>query len=51
MTEDECRLAAQIAREAMMHELTHPGKRNYEQMSKLVEQTVFDKLMTAKEGR
>jgi hypothetical protein len=45
MTEAECRLAGRLAREAMVYELGHPGRRSYAQMAERVEQTVIDKLL------
>jgi hypothetical protein len=41
MTKAECERAACLARDLMMHELTHPGKRSYAQMA----DEVHDKLV------
>jgi hypothetical protein len=41
MTKAECEEAAVAARELMLYELTHPGKRSYSQMA----DAVHDKLL------
>lgn len=45
MTVDEAKLAGSLAREAMMYELTHPGKRSYMQMAEAVERKVIENLI------
>jgi len=51
MTEEEARLAADLAQQAMVYELEHCGTRSYAQMSERVHSAVFDKLMNYEQAR